>query len=388
MLLYKGWKVALAGAVINFLVGINYTWSIYASGLVEQKGWTYSQAALPYSMFLFCYALCMVFTGRAQDRYGPRPVISLGSIFAGGAFILSAFFFNFPLVSAILWGVPLGIGLACCFASTTPAAMKWFPPGKKGRIAGVVVTSTGLAALVMSPFLEMLVRRSTAEAFLISGMVLTAGIFISARVVEDPPGKISDLREWFFSKNRFPALGDLRLYVLWLMFFLTTGTGVTLAAHLVNIMQVQAEYPRGYLAVAVFALGNASGRFIGGLLSDKVGRVRSMSMVFSGIALMLISLMIIRQPVLLMSAVFFLALFFGGLFSIFPSAVVNLFGEANFGLNYGIVFTGLGAAGLFPYLGGILFEIQDHYLSTYGLLLVTTLLALLFSLKVKGISQK
>jgi len=113
-----------------------------------------------------------------------------------------------------------------------------------------------------------------------------------------------------------------------------------------------------------------------------------MSMVFSGIALMLISLMIIRQPVLLMSAVFFLALFFGGLFSIFPSAVVNLFGEANFGLNYGIVFTGLGAAGLFPYLGGILFEIQDHYLSTYGLLLVTTLLALLFSLKVKGISQK
>ena len=348
MPVYKGWKVALACAFINFLVGINYTWSIYAHGLVEQKGWTYVQAALPYSIFLFCYALCMVFTGRAQDYFGPRPVISLGSIFAGGAFISCALFLNYPFAAAILWGLPLGIGLACCFASTTPAAMKWFPPQKKGRIAGIVVTSTGLAALVMSPFIESLVRESTAEALLVSGIFLAVGIFISSRFVDNPPGKISDLRHWLIRQRKPLALKDLRLYLLWLMFFLTTGTGVTLAAHLVNIMQVQAKYPEGYIAVAIFSFGNASGRYLGGWLSDRAGRIQSMSIVFGTIALTLVSLMVIRQPHLLMFAVCLLALSFGGLFSIFPSAVVNFFGEADFGLSYGIVFTGLGAAGIFP----------------------------------------
>lgn len=76
MALYRGWSVALAGAGINFLVEINYTWSIFATGLVEQRGWSHAQAALPYSIFLFCFAVCMVYTGRAQDYYGPRLVIS------------------------------------------------------------------------------------------------------------------------------------------------------------------------------------------------------------------------------------------------------------------------------------------------------------------------
>jgi len=159
MPLYSGWRVALAGAGVNFLVGINYTWSIFATGLVEQKGWTHPQAALPYSLFLFCYAFCMVSAGRAQDYFGPRPVVSIGSLFAGGAFISCAFFLDFPFTAAILWGLLLGMGLACCFASTTPAAMKWFSPDKKGMIAGLVVTSTGLAALIMSPLIQLMVRR-------------------------------------------------------------------------------------------------------------------------------------------------------------------------------------------------------------------------------------
>jgi MFS transporter, OFA family, oxalate/formate antiporter len=162
---------------------------------VDQKGWTHAQAALPYSLFLFCYAFCMVSTGRAQDFFGPRPVISLGSVFAGGAFISCAFYLDYPLTAALLWGLLLGVGLACCFASTTPAAMKWFPADQKGMVTGLVVTSTGLAALVMSPLVQLLVRRGASEAFLICGLALTAGIFILAQMIENPRGRIRHLRE-------------------------------------------------------------------------------------------------------------------------------------------------------------------------------------------------
>ena len=384
MPVYRGWKVALAGAGVNFLVGINYTWSIFATGLVEQKGWTYSQASLPYSIFLFCYALCMVSAGKAQDNYGPRPVISVGSFFAGGAFLVSAYFLNYPFTAAVLWGLLLGIGLACCFASTTPAAMKWFSPERKGTVTGLVVTSTGLAALVMSPLIQQLVYdRGTFQSFVICGIFLAVGIFVLAQFIYNPPYGIRDLKERF-SRTRYSSLGDPRLYGFWFMFFLTTGTGVTMAAHLDNIMRVQAGYPKGYIAVALFAACNAGGRILGGLLSDRIGRGKAMTVVFCTIALMLTFMMLIQSPILLMSAVSLLALAYGSLYSIFPSAVVSFFGESNFGLNYGVVFTGLGAAGLFPYVGGTLFEMQGHYISTYALLLATTLTAVIFSLKIRG----
>ncbi|MDO9534497.1 MAG: MFS transporter [Bacillota bacterium] len=387
MPLYRGWRVALAGAGVNFLVGINYTWSIFATGLVEQKGWTHPQAALPYSLFLFCYAFSMVSAGRAQDYFGPRPVVSIGSLFAGGAFISCAFFLDYPFPAGILWGLLLGIGLACCFSSTTPAAMKWFSPEKKGMVAGLVVTSTGLAALIMSPLIQLMVQRDTAEAFLFSGLALTAGIFIFAQFIENPRLKIRDLRDLPVSRKRFSVLLDPQLYRLWLMFFLTTGCGVTIAAHLNNIMRVQAGYEKGYIAVAIFAFCNAAGRIVWGLLSDRIGRVRTMTIVFSTLAITLACLMMAQTPLILILAVSILALSYGGLYSIFPSAAVSFFGESNFGLNYGLIFTGLGAAGIFPYLGGVLFELQGNYISIYALLLLTTLGAVMLSLKIKNSFQ-
>ena len=383
MPLYRGWKVALAGAGINFLVGINYTWSIFATGLVQQKGWSHAQSALPYSLFLFCYAFCMVSAGRAQDYFGPRPVIIVGSFFAGGAFIFCALSLDKPFSAALLWGTMLGMGLACCFASTTPAAMKWFPAEQKGRIAGLVVTSTGLAALFISPLVQMLVSREVATALLTCGLALGCGLFLLARLVVNPPLKIKDLQQWPVTGKRFPSLYDFRLYLLWFMFFLTVGTGVTIAAHLDNIMRIQADYDRGYLVVASFAFCNAAGRIVGGLFSDRMGGRRAMSLNFSIMALMLLLLIIACSPYTLIPLISLLAFAYGGLYSIFPSVTVSLFGEANFGLNYGLIFTGLGVAGLFPYLGGILFELQGHYLSSYALLFLTTLIALLLSLKFK-----
>ncbi len=35
-----GWKVALAGTGVNFFMSIPYAWSIIASGLNQQLGWS------------------------------------------------------------------------------------------------------------------------------------------------------------------------------------------------------------------------------------------------------------------------------------------------------------------------------------------------------------
>ncbi|MBS4021984.1 MAG: MFS transporter [Dethiobacter sp.] len=125
MKLYQGWKVTLAGMGINFLVGMSYTWSIFGRGLSTQFGWTQAEAALPYTVYIFCYSLMMIVAGRLQDKIGPRITATAGSILVGASFIISSFFLQ-PYSVAIIWGLLFGAGLACCFASATPAAVKWF----------------------------------------------------------------------------------------------------------------------------------------------------------------------------------------------------------------------------------------------------------------------
>jgi MFS family permease len=49
------------------------------------------------------------------------------------------------------FGVLVGTGIAFGYSPSTPAAIKWFPPHKVGRITGVVVAGFGLASVYIAP---------------------------------------------------------------------------------------------------------------------------------------------------------------------------------------------------------------------------------------------
>jgi MFS family permease len=54
----------------------------------------------------------------------------------------------------------------------------------------------------------------------------------------------------------------------------------------------------------------------------------------------------------------------------FPAAVAAYFGDKNFGLIYGLVYTGLGFAGVFPLLAGYLYGRQGDFHGVFILLVV------------------
>lgn len=350
---------------INFLVGISYAWSVYAGGLTRELGWSQAETALPYSVFLVFYASGMVFAGRAQDKLGPRPVVIAGAFLVGGAFIGSAFLTS-PLAMAVVWGVPFGIGLAGCFASVTPAAMKWFPPRSRGLVAGVVVAGIGLSALIMSPLVHVLVEQSVATAFTVSGVMLLVGTLLLSRWVQNPPDTIAEknaaegdpavLRGNALKQPWYAVLKERRFSLLWLMFLLSTTSGLTFATHLDRIARVQASLDQGYVMVALFALFNAIGRPTGGILSDRLGRTRAMTFTFSFMACVLVLAIFSRTAAGFAFLVAMTGLGYGTIFSLFPAATVTFFGEARFGLYYGMVFSAIGVAGLYPLLAGHLFD--------------------------------
>ena len=106
-----------------------------------------------------------------------------------------------------------------------------------------------------------------------------------------------------------------------------------------------------FIAVAVMAIGNAAGRIVAGVLSDRIGRRWTLMLVL----LIQAVLMFVAIPVTASTegAKFVIVLVatligfnYGANLSLFPSFTKDLWGLKSFGVNYGILFTAWGVGGL------------------------------------------
>jgi MFS family permease len=105
------------------------------------------------------------------------------------------------------------------------------------------------------------------------------------------------------------------------------------------------------IVVALMAVGNASGRIIAGIVSDRIGRANTLFIMLSFQAVIIFSLMFIApgQVILLVMAATFIGFNYGTNLSLFPSVTKDFFGLKNFGVNYGLVFSAWGVGGfIFP----------------------------------------
>ena len=382
MRVYEGWKVAFAGAGVNFLVGIPYAWSIFATGLSQQLGWTPVQAAFPYTVFLLSYSFFMVLAGKWQDHAGPRLVTTTGGLLVGAASLLSAFFLS-PLGVSLLWGFLYGFGAACCFGSVTPAAMKWFSQEKKGLATGVVVTGMGVSAFVMAPLVYFLVGYGIRNAFLILGFLLLIGVIPLSRLIKNPPGYAVRARETIIRVRWYKIFRFSQFIMLWLMFWVLTGTGVTFVTHLDSMARIHVAFERGYILVALFAFFNAAGRIVFGLVSDRIGRSRAMTLDFSITLVALVFLLQAQSALYMGFVVSALGLAYGGLYTLFPAIIADYFGEKDFGLYYGLLYTALGAGGLFPLIAGYLFGRQGDFQGAFLLLIIACAVVVVLSFLLK-----
>src|SRR5258706_15310932 len=60
-------------------------------------------------------------------------------------------------------------------------------------------------------------------------------------------------------------------YLLWLVYFIGAGAGLMVISS-VSGMAKKSMGSSAFIAVAVMAIGNAGGRVVAGILSDKIGR--------------------------------------------------------------------------------------------------------------------
>ena len=147
-----GWKIDFAGLGINLALGILYTWSIFQAAIkksIEQGGegaftWELSSISDPYAVCCLVFAFSMILAGKVQDKFGPRITALIGGALVGAGLLLTSQS-NSYVIWVLGFGVLAGAGIGFGYSAATPPALKWFPGGKTGMIAGLVVAGFGLA---------------------------------------------------------------------------------------------------------------------------------------------------------------------------------------------------------------------------------------------------
>ena len=384
-----GWIVTFAALGINLLLGLLYAWAVFQKALVNDWGWSNTTASLPYTVSAAIFAFMMIFAGRAQDKYGPRIVVLVGGLIFGSGLILSGFANN-PVMMILTFGVMGGVGIGVGYSATTPCAIKWFDSSKKGLISGIVVSGVGLSPVYIAPLTAWLLRLyGIRETFIILGIIALVAISLLSLILRNPPAGFIPVSSGNTVKTGVPSaqnyswreiLGKKSFYFLWTIFLLSATAGLMLIAHIASIAQTQSGWKAGFVLVVVLSVFNALGRVVMGLLSDRIGRKSSLLLVF---LLQAVNMFIFSYytsiPLLIVGAAI-AGLSYGSLFALFPVATADYFGLKNLGVNYGLVFTGWGIAGVIvPLLGGLVVDKTGTYTISY---LVSAILLIIGSVMV------
>ncbi len=383
----KGWLVTISGFIISISLGILYSWSIFKSeieriiksGTENTFDWSLSSLNDPYSVSVLVFSFAMTITGKIQDKTGPRTAIIIGGILvSSGLFLLSQFTDYF--IWTIGFGVLLGVGVAFCYASITPAAIKWFPAEKTGLIAGIIVSGLALSSVYIAPLSDYLISRYGIQTtMLFYSIAFLCVIIIFSFFISNPPEtyiptstKLNSTANTYVQSEKSPRdfLKTSVFYKVWFIYFIGAGVGLMVFSFINDLVKTGLQNV-AFFGVIIIAIGNAAGRITGGALSDKIGSKNTLFIMFTfQLIMMLISAIITHfnthHPAVLLILSTSIGFAYGTNLAIFPHITKELYGLKNFGINYGIMFVAWGLGGfLLSRISQMLYTKTESFSSSF-----------------------
>jgi OFA family oxalate/formate antiporter-like MFS transporter len=139
-----------------------------------------------------------------------------------------------------------------------------------------------------------------------------------------------------------------QFYLLWLQLFANAIAGITIISNAVYILHDLTQLPLGDLAslFGLVSVCNAAGRIFWGAVSDRIGCRQTFVVMFVIQAAMLFWLTDVHDLQLALAAFGVILLCCGGGFGTMPAYSAEHFGTRFMGLNYGLILSAWGFAGL------------------------------------------
>lgn len=391
-------QILIAGFCINLCIGILFTWSVFKKALVINLGWTNSEASLPYTVAIITFSITLLLAGILQDKFGPKLVLITGTIFAGLGLIASGYVTNSTQL-IFTFGILAGGGIGFSYACLSPAAMKWFHPSKRGLVNGLITAGFGLAGVYLAPLITSLIASYGINySFNILGVALLCIATPLAFTITNPSENYVPVssasavkkteKEVIIPQTEMcwtSMLKTSQFYNLWIMYLCASSTGLMIIGNITSIAAIQADMTDAAHLVVILALFNTSGRVLAGMLCDKIGGLKTLSLSF---VLSITNMLLFPHYSTHLSLIIGMAiagLCYGTLPAVFPSLTAGFYGLKNYGTNYGVVYTAWGVSGFIgPVIAASAVDTTGNYQLAYFYSTIIMAIAFVFSLFTKN----
>ena len=365
------WRVFAGVWLQSLFTSATAFFSLFCIPLTTQFGWSDSDFALAYTIYMFVYCAVGFIGGSLAEKLSPRIYMGL-CLFAGGWF-LTGFATSIPQLY-IFYGLLAGAGGGLIYPACLPTALKWFPD-RSGSISGLVQAGASCGPFIMSPIAQALIDSLGAQMTCrVLGIVFLIGVgAVAWMIVPCPEGWMPEGWKPSASQAKVLSTRDYNIgqmvrtpvfWVLLLMFIFANATGTMMVSFTSPIAQRQVGQDAmvAALCVSIMTLSNMCGRIGFGFIYDILKGWKSLVllMVINGASMLLLT-----QATSLPFFIFCVVLVgfsFGGLLVVFAPMVRLIFGSKNYNSNYGLIFIGYGiGAFVGPKISAYFYDTTGRY---------------------------
>lgn len=346
----------LMSCLINLCVGATYSWSVFAGPLAERLTalgagtFTTSDLGIVFTVYNFPGPISMIAGGWLNRRFSVRRLIQAGcALYIAGLLLCSCAKSLAALVGG--FGLLVGFGVGTVYGCTVNNTVRLFPD-KRGMAGGVTTGIYGISSVLVPPIANALIQRYDVTVTLRGlAAVFAVVLLLASSLVEQGPEEANlPAPGCGREMNWRQMLRRPEFYDMCAMLLCGGLSGMMVVSAASDMAQVTAGFsPRtAALMVSVLALFNAGGRASAGVLSDRLGRIGTLTLEFpvSVAALGTLYLFGGRSGGLFAVCIALVGACFGSLMGIFPGFAADEFGQRNNSVNYGILFIGFGISGL------------------------------------------
>ncbi len=355
------WIQLFFGIVCMAMVAnLQYGWTLFVNPMDAKFHWGRAAIQVAFSIFVITETWLVPIEGYLVDRFGPRPVVLVGGVLVGLAWVMNSYASS--LAALYVAAAVGGIGAGAVYGTCVGNALKWFPD-RRGLAAGLTAAGFGMgSAVTIIPIQAIIKADGYQAAFLYFGLAQGAiVVLLSFALIAPRPGDVRKVARVMQSARDYRWTEMIRTPVFWvmyLMFVMMAAGGLMATAQLAPIAK---DFKIGDVPVSIlgltlpaltFALSidrvlNGLTRPFFGWVSDHIGRENTMFIAFATEAVGIVLLSRYGTDpfwfVVLTGMVFFA---WGEIYSLFPSTVGDSYGSKFAATNAGLLYTAKGTASL------------------------------------------
>ncbi|MDQ0226650.1 nitrate/nitrite transporter [Metabacillus niabensis] len=329
--------------------------------ITEEFGLSPSQKGLIVAIPILAGSFFRIVLGILTDRIGPKKTATIGMSITVIPLLWGLLAGN-TLPELYMIGILLGVAGAS-FAVALPMASRWYPPHLQGLamgIAGAGNSGTLLATLFGPRLAEQFGWHMTMGIALIP-LLITFGLFLL--LAKDAPTQPAPQP----LANYFKVFAFRDTWFFCLLYSVTFGGFVGLSSFLsmffVDQYQLSSVQAGDFVTICVFA--GSFFRPVGGYISDRIGGVKVLAILFIGVAACMIGVSQL-PPLIAITALLFVGMMClgmgnGAVFQLVPQRF-----QKEIGMVTGIVGAAGGIGGFFlPNILGTLKEMTGSYASGF-----------------------